>query len=315
MKIVSFSATFGHYSPEPVEWLRARGYEVDLHPMGLRTGRDCSAARLADVVGIVAGLDPIGPDIYDLAPRLKVVCMHGAGFHHIDREAATQRGIRVCNAPGGNALAVAEAALGLCFSLARELPRAAGATAAGEWPIMVGGQVSDKTMGIVGLGKIGRTLAKLAGGLGMKLLAATRTQRPEIAGPLGVELTSLEDLLARADFVVLLTPITPETTNLIGERELALMKPTAFLLNLGRGGVVDEQALYRALKDGRPAGAALDVLRDEPSVDTPLRELPSVIITPHLAGYSREALLATGMTTVENLAAVLEGREPPFPVN
>lgn len=270
---------------------------------------------IADCHGLVTGVAPIDREMLLAAPHLKVVTMHGTGTDHIDLAFAKERGVVVCNVPGGNQRAVAELALGLIFSLARGIPQARQQVLDGGWSPVIGCEVGGKTLGILGLGKIGQELARLGRALGMEVVAHTRTPRPALAAELGLTLLPLDELLARADFISLHLPLTPQTQGLIGARELALVKPGAFLLNLGRGGVVDEPALYQAMTQGLLAGAALDVLAQEPPQGNPLLELPQVIVVPHIGGYTVESLNQVGWTCARNIAAVLRGEQPPNPVN
>jgi D-3-phosphoglycerate dehydrogenase len=234
---------------------------------------------------------------------------------HIDCKAAEELGIAVCNVPGGNARAVAELTLGLMLSLARRIPWADRLVKDGGWATVMGCQLGGRTMGIVGLGKIGKELARLAGCMGMKLMAHGRTQDREFTERHAVTWAPLNDLLAASDFVSLHLPGTPETMGLIRAPQLALMRPGSFLLNLGRGGVVDEDALLQSLEQGHLAGAALDVYAREPLGDSPLAKLPQVISTPHMGGFTVESAAEVGRICAQNLTAVLEGRMPPYLVN
>ncbi|MBU1274639.1 MAG: phosphoglycerate dehydrogenase [Proteobacteria bacterium] len=315
MLIRSFSPTFGLVATEPAQWLRDQGWQVELFPPGLRLDREKALELIADCDALVTGMTPLDRAMLLAAPRLKVITMHGTGVHHIDLAAAKERGVVICNVPGGNQRAVAELTLGLVFSLARSIPQARQQVLEGGWSPVIGCELGGKTLGIVGLGKIGQEVARLARALGMEVVVYNRTPRPTLAAELGLSCLPLEDLLARADFICLHLPLTPQTRGLIGARELALAKPGAFLLNLGRGGVVDEEALYQALVQNRLAGAALDVLAQEPPQGNPLLELPQVIVTPHIGGYTVESLSTVGWTCARNIAAVLSGGQPPHPVN
>jgi D-3-phosphoglycerate dehydrogenase len=315
MLIRSFSPTFGRIATEPVQWLRDQGWQVELWPQGQPLDTSKAKEMIADCDGLVTGMTPIDRQMLLAASRLKVVSMHGTGTGHIDLEFARQRGVVVCNVPGGNQRAVTELTLGLLLCLARGIPQARQQVLEGGWSPVIGREIKGKTLGIMGLGKIGRELARMARALGMEVVAYNRTPLPEFAAQVGLTLVPLDELLAQSDFISLHLPGTPQTMGLIGERELALAKPGAYLLNLGRGGVVDEAALYQALTQGRLAGAALDVLAQEPPQDNPLLELPQVIVVPHIGGYTMESLSLVDWTCARNIAAVLKGEEPPYPVN
>lgn len=288
---------------------------MELWPQGQPLERAKTKELIADCDGLVTGVTPVDRDMLMAAAKLKVITMHGTGTDHIDLGFAKERGVVVCNVPGGNQRAVAELALGLIFSLARSIPQARQQVLDGGWSPVIGREVSGRTLGILGLGKIGQELARMARALGMEVVVHTRTPRPELATELGLTFLPLNELLSKADFISLHLPSTPQTQGLIGQQELALVKPGAFLLNLGRGGVVDEAALYLALTQGRLAGAALDVLEQEPPQDNPLLELPQVIVVPHIGGYTVESLSLVGWTCARNIAAVLKGEQPPHPVN
>lgn len=237
-------------------------------------------------------------ELLEAAPELKVVARAGIGVDNIDVEAATWRGIAVLNAPSGNTVSAAEHAIGLLLALVRRIPWADRSMRSGEWDRQrfQGIELRGKTLGIVGLGRIGAHVATLARGFGMRLLAHDPHITEARARELGAELVSLEELLTRADVVTLHLPLTPETRNLLNAERLALMKPGAVLINAARGGLVDEGALLEALEKGKLAGAALDVFETEPlPADSPLRRAERLILTPHLAGSTIEAQERVGI--------------------
>lgn len=237
-------------------------------------------------------------ELIDAAFQLKVIARAGIGVDNIDVEAATWKGIAVLNAPAANTVSAAEHAMGLLLGLVRRIPWADRSMRQGEWDRhrFQGVELRGKTLGIVGLGRIGAHVATLARAFGMKLLAHDPHVTEGRARELGAELVSLEDLLARSDVVTLHLPLTPETRNLVNAQRLALMKPTAVLINAARGGLVDEKALLEALESGRLAGAALDVFETEPlPPESPLRKAERVILTPHLAGSTVEAQERVGI--------------------
>jgi D-3-phosphoglycerate dehydrogenase len=232
------------------------------------------------------------------APELKVIGRAGIGVDNINVEEATKRGVAVFNAPGGNTVSAAEHTLGLLLALARKIPWADASMRRGEWDRgrFQGTELSGKTLGIVGLGRIGSHIATIARALGMEIIAHDPFLPAGRAQQLGIELLPLDDLLTHADVVTLHIPLTRETKALLDRRRLTLMKPTALLLNTARGGLVDETALLEALEQGKLAGAAVDVYGTEPlPADSPLRKAERLIVTPHLAASTVEAQHKVGL--------------------
>ena len=251
------------------------------------------AEKLADVDAVlVRSATQVGADALAKASRLKVIGRAGAGVDTIDVDAATARGIAVMNAPDGNTLAAAEHAIALLFALARHIPRADAGMKAGEWPKagLTGFELEGKRLGVIGLGRIGSTVARKAAGIGMDVAAFDPFLPAAAAGRLSLAMKSLDDLLAWADIITLHIPRTKDTTNLIGEAQMRRMKPGSYLINAARGGLVDEAALLRLLDEGHLAGAALDTFVTEPlPKDSPLRGNPKLILTPHLGASTSEA--------------------------
>lgn len=252
------------------------------------------------------------------APRLKVVARHGVGVDNIDVEAASELGILVVNTPEANNESVAEHTIGIMLALSKLIVRVDRGLRRGQWRAeseFQGSEVRGKTLGIVGAGRIGTRVAEIAHkGLDMHILYCDVVPNHNIE-QWGARRCELDELLRDADYVSLHVPLSSETTHLIGERALSLMKPTAYLLNLSRGQVVDERALIHALQTGQIAGAGLDVFETEPlPPDSPLTTMENVVITPHMASHTREALLAMAMV-VSDVIAVLQGHAPRFPVN
>jgi D-3-phosphoglycerate dehydrogenase len=221
--------------------------------------------------------------------RLKVVGRAGVGVDNIDLEAATQHGIIVVNAPTGNTISAAELAVALMLSLARNIPQADASLKGKQWQRsrFVGVELRGKTLGIIGLGQVGSEVARRARGFEMHLLGYDPFVPEERARSLGVELCSLEEVLAGSDFVTVHTTLTSGTRGLIGEEELRLVRPSVRLINTARGGIIDEEALATALREGRVAGAAVDVYTEEPAVGNPLLDAPNLVSTPHLGASTR----------------------------
>lgn len=278
--------------------------------------------KIAMLDGILPMLtDKMDAEAMDRAPRLKVIANYAVGFDNVDVPAATQRGIVVTNTPGVLTETTADLAFALLMAAARHIVAGDKFTRAGRWktwgPLLFLGQdIHHATLGLVGLGRIGSEVAKRARGFDMRVLYYDPIRNEAAEKQLGVEYASLERVLRESDFISLHTPLTPETRHLIGERELKMMKPTAILINTSRGPVVDQKALYEALKNGTLYAAGLDVFETEPiPADDPLLTLENVVVVPHIgsASYATRTRMAT--LAAENLIAVLKGETPPTPVN
>ncbi|MEG3191255.1 phosphoglycerate dehydrogenase [Lysobacter sp. D1-1-M9] len=251
-------------------------------------------ARALDGVDVllVRSATPVTAEAIAAAPHLRVIGRAGAGVDTIDVEAATTRGIAVMNAPDGNTLAAAEHAISLLFALARHIPRADAGMKAGQWPKagLTGFELEGKKLGVIGLGRIGGTVARKAQGIGMEVAAHDPFLPASAAGNGSVALKTLDELLAWADILTLHIPRTRETTNLLSEARMRAMKPGGYIINAARGGLLDEAALLRLLEEGHLAGAALDTFATEPlQPDSPLRSNPKLILTPHLGASTSEA--------------------------
>ncbi len=273
---------------------------------------------MKDTEVVISGVRRITREAILASERLKAAIAYGVGFDHIDVAAATEKGIYVVNTPGVNSISVAEFALGLMIGIARKIPQLHDAVRVGKWLRweLLGNELYGKTLGMVGFGRVGTHLAKLARGLGMFVLVFDPYVPKEKAGELGVELLTLEPLLTRSDFIVVCCALTDETRGLISEKALALLKPTAYLVNVARGPIVDEQALINALREKRIAGAALDVFEKEPpNPNNPLLTLQNTIVSSHVAGFSDESMKRLQLTVAEEAVRILKGQEPRFLVN
>ncbi|MCD6479638.1 D-glycerate dehydrogenase [Candidatus Bathyarchaeota archaeon] len=279
--------------------------------------------KVRDIDGLLCLLtDKIDARIIEAGECLKVISNYAVGYDNIDVEAATKRGIYVTNTPGVLTETTADLAWAILMAIARRVVEADKYVRAGKWvhawgpKMMLGSDVHGKTLGIVGLGRIGSAVARRAKGFNMRVIYYDVFRREDLERELGLEYKPLEELLKEADYVTLHVPLTKETYHLIGEKELDLMKPTAYLINTSRGAVIDQKALYKALKERRIAGAALDVFEKEPiDPDDPLLELDNVVLTPHIGSASVETRKKMAMIAAENLVSVLRGVEPPNLVN
>ena len=276
--------------------------------------------HLGDVEGLVVRVMPISAERIAAAPRLKVIGKHGIGVDNVDLAAARARGISVVFTPGANDEAVAEHTLTLMLMLARKMERLVGLARAGRFDegrrAADGADLRGKTLGLIGVGRIGGRVAQICRGcFSMRVVAHDPYVTPARAAELGVELASADEVVRRADFVSVHTPLTPETRNVISRERIASMKPGAFVINCARGGLVDEAALVDALRENRIGGAGIDVFEQEPPpADHPLLALPNAIVTSHIAGSSRESLETMSRMVAEDVLGVLRGEAPRHPV-
>ena len=269
-----------------------------------------------DVVAVILGVDPFTGDVMRRAPQLRVISRCGAGVDNVHVAAATTLGIVVTNTPDANSISVAELTMGLMLALARAIPAQDRNVREGRWDRLPGAELQGQTLGLLGFGRIGREVARRALAFGMQIAYHDKAQPPgDLARSLGARAMDRDDVLATSDVVSLHLPLTAETRHIIDGRALKRMKPTAFLINTGRGGLVDEAALARALKEGWIAGAAADVFEREPPGPSPLFELASFIASPHTGGVTRQSSLRMGLEAAKNALAVLSGERPENVVN
>jgi D-3-phosphoglycerate dehydrogenase / 2-oxoglutarate reductase len=294
----------------------AAAFDVDVR-IGL------SKAELVEAVGdydalVVRSATMVDADVIAAGARLKVIARAGIGLDNVDVDAATARGVLVCNAPQSNVVSAAEHTVALLLALARMIPQADHSLRGGTWQrgAFQGVELSGKTLGVLGLGRVGTLVAQRCSAFGMHILAYDPYVSAERASRMGVELVAtVPELCARCDILTVHLPKTPETIGLIGEDELRAMKPSARIVNTARGGIIDEDALARACAEGWIAGAALDVFSTEPLTSSPLFELPNVVVTPHLGAATAEAQDKAGVQVAEAVIAALHGEFVPTAVN
>lgn len=291
------------------EILSKAGLEVAQRP-GISQGE--LGKEIKDCEGIIirSGVE-ITEKILEGAERLKAICRAGIGVDNVDIEGATKRGIIVMNTPEANAISAAEHTIGLLFAMARKISQSHKSLQRGEWKRnkFMGHQITGKTLGVVGLGRVGRQVAKRAAVLEMKVIAYDPFISPEIASQYPIVMTNtLEELLTQVDFITIHVPLNASTRNLITKREFDLVKPGAMLVNTARGGIVNEQDLYEAIVSGKVAGAALDVFEVEPPKDNKLLALEQVVATPHLGAQTIEAQKAVAVEAAEQMADALLGK-------
>ena len=294
-------------SPAAVAIFKERGIEVDFQP-ALGKDKDKLAATIDGFDGLaIRSATKVTAKILEQAKSLKVIGRAGIGVDNVDIPAATARGIIVMNTPFGNSITTAEHAITLMLSLARQIPEADASTRAGKWEKnkFLGVEIFGKTLGVIGCGNIGSIVADRALGMKMKVIAYDPYLSDERALNLGVEKVELDELMRRADFITLHTPLTDKTSNIINAESLALTKKSVRLINCARGGLIDEAALFEALKSGRVAGAALDVFATEPAAESPLFGLHNVVCTPHLGASTTEAQENVALQIAEQMSDYL----------
>ena len=282
------------------------------------TDRAALLTALADASAVlIRSATQMDAETIAAAPQLKVIARAGVGLDNVDVKSATTAGVMVVNAPTSNIISAAELTVGHILSLARHIPAAHGALAQGQWKRSkyTGVELYEKTIGIIGLGRIGALITARMQAFGTNVVAYDPYVTAARAQQLGVTLLSLEELLAQSDFITIHMPKTPETTGMISTEQLALMKPSAFIVNVARGGLIDEDALYAALKSGRIAGAGLDVFVSEPPTESPLLALENVIVTPHLGASTDEAQEKAGVSVAKSVRLALGGELVPDAVN
>ena len=294
-------------SPAAVQIFKDRGIEVDFQP-ALGKDKEKLAATVSNYDGLaIRSATKVTAKILEQARALRVIGRAGIGVDNVDIPAATARGIIVMNTPFGNSITTAEHAISLMLALARQIPEADASTRAGKWEKnkFMGVEMFGKTLGVIGCGNIGSIVADRALGLKMKVIAYDPFLSPDRATDLGVEKVEIDELLKRADFITLHTPLTDKTRNIINADTIKTMKKGVRIVNCARGGLVDEGALYEALKNGRVAGAAFDVFVTEPATENPLFNLPNVVCTPHLGASTNEAQENVALQIAEQMSEYL----------
>ena len=300
---------------EQIDRLRAAGYEVIVRP----SQAPHTEAEMIDLVkgvdAVVAGSDAFGEPVLAAGTSLKIVSRAGVGFDSVDVRAATARRIAVTITPGTNHESVADHAFGLILALARHIPAQDGYVRAQQWRRLVGADVYGQTLGILGLGRIGKGVARRGRGFDMRVVAYDPVWDDAFAAQHQVQRLPVDAIFREADFLTLHLPGGAETRHIVNAERLAVMKPTAFVVNTARGSLVDEVALYEALTTDKIAGAGLDVFDREPPWGSKLTDLPNVVLTPHVAGLSVRANAAMAKMAIENAVLVLRGERPQACVN
>jgi len=300
-KIFISTTTFAEFDKTPLELLKEKGYSYRLNPYKRKMNSEEIKECAKEAIGIVAGTETLDGRVLENLSNLKVISRCGSGMDNVDLIAAEKKGIKVCNTPDGPTLAVAELTVGLILNLLRRVNEMDVLLRAGKWTKIMGNLLSGKKVGIIGFGRIGQKTAHLLTGLGVGEISYYDVADKPCEG---AKRKSLEELLKDADIVTLHVPSLGNNKPLLGEKEFSLMKKGSWIVNVSRGGVVDEAALYGSLKNGHLSGAAVDVFENEP-YSGPLKELNNVVLTPHIGSYAAEARIKMETNAVRNLLNVL----------
>ena len=300
-KILTTPRSYGKDMPELFAQLEAAGYEVVRNTTGGILEKDAMKEMLADCVGVIVGVDPMDAEVLASAPKLRAIAKYGVGVDNIDMDYCKEHGIKVSRTVGANSEAVADYAMALILAVARKVPEIDRKCRKLNWGKITTRDVSHATLGLFGLGAIGRHVAERAQGFGMKVIAYDPYWPEEFAREHGIERADAETIFKNADFISLHLPLMPDTEGFVGEKELGWMKKDAILINTARGGLVDEKALLKALKEGRIYGAGLDAFAHEPPEDDDWFELDNVVLGSHCAASTRGATQNMGRMATENL--------------
>jgi D-3-phosphoglycerate dehydrogenase len=309
-KVLVTSRTY-QLNPVAIEALKKTGWDLTMMLPEDAAKTDKLIAAMPRHQAMLAGAEPITPLVLEASEGMKIISRTGIGTENVDLPTATRKGILVTFTPGANHDAVADFVMVLALELARRAWWGFDIMKARKWGPYQGSELPGKVMGIFGFGRIGKEVARRAHGFRMNILVhEPYYQDHEFAAQVGAQFASSDRVFTESDFISLNSFQSPETINMVNARTIGLMKPTAFIINTARGGLVNEADLLAALKAKRIAGAGLDVFSQEPTYDTPFAELDNCIVTPHQAGYTYEALTRMGLMAIENVEAVLAGRRP-----
>jgi len=303
-RIVITTTSFGKYDKEVLNPLKENGFEIKLNPHGRKLNKEEVVQLCKDAIGIIAGTETLDTEVIEKLINLKVISRCGAGMDNVDLKSAEELGIKVYNTPDAPTVAVAELTIALMLALVRKIPVMDREIRDGVWKKRMGNLLSGKQVGIIGFGRIGRKVAEMLKALGANpIYYDPAIMQDKACGC--KKYSECRELLKMSDIITLHLSYSKGDCNFFGKEEFSLMKQGAFLVNCSRGGIVDENALYSALKEGKVAGAAIDVFEQEP-YNGPLKELDSVILTPHIGSYAKEARVKMEIEAVENLLTGLK---------
>ncbi len=300
MNILISSRSFGKIQSGAIDLIKEQGLNPVLNPHGRKLNENELIGLLDGVVGIIAGTEEITGKVINSSNQLKVISRYGIGINNIDIKSANDKGILVYNTPDCPVISVSELTLSLILNLLRKISNLDRKIRKNLWAPEIGNLLSGKTVGIIGLGKIGKKLAQLLTVFDLKLLAYEINPDKDFTSKYKIRLVSLNELLSNSDIITLHIPLTDKTKNIIGENELMLMKKNAILINTARGGLIDEDALYKFLKERKISGAAIDAFEEEPYKGR-LKDLDNVILTPHIGTYTVETRKDMELEAVKNL--------------
>lgn len=307
-KVLTSPSSFGQINQKPFDIIKENGFEVINNPFGRKLTENEVIELATGCVGIVAGVESLSPNVMDALPLLKCISRVGVGMDNVDLEYAKHKGIIVVNTPNGPTRGVAELTLAMTMSLLRRIPQADSALKKRKWEKQMGNLILDKQIGVIGLGRIGKMVSELFRGIGNPVIGFDLYPDEKWANGKGVKLRSFDEVICESDILTLHIPGNKDNKAIIGDEEIKKMKSGAFLINIARGGVVNEDALYRALSTNKLAGAAIDVFSKEP-YDGPLCDLDNIIMTPHLGSYAKEDKVKMEIDAVNNLMKVLKNIE------
>lgn len=305
MKILTSPSSMGQVGPQPFEILKSNGFEIINNPFGRKLTEEEVIELAQDCIGIVAGVETLNARVMDALPKLKCISRVGVGMDSVDLDYAKQKGIIVVNTPDGPTRAVAELTLGMTLSLIRRIPQADASLKQHIWKKQTGNLIFEKQIGIIGLGRIGRMVSELFRGIGNPVIGYDLYPDYDWAAKNNVQIKTLEEVLETSDIISLHVPGNKDKSPVIGKNELELMKNGVYLVNISRGGVVDEEALCVALEKKKIAGAAIDVFMNEP-YDGQLCDFENVVLTPHLGSYAEEGKLQMEIDAVKNIVENLK---------